>query len=228
MYPQAVAAISWPYDAGPWSGPAVRVGASWYNGPASWTPGSAPADALNPAGSGALRVVSDYWVTSDPLGIGHYAGGVAHVRFPRLLSSSADVIEVDVLPEQGLWPGDEWTPPWQGMITLGPYPIANSPVRTYASSGVELAGGVWRLTFRAPRSTSLNAGSVVIYAGFKVDEGSPVAFEVLRMHIADPVKGMTRLRQRQTLTGADSWPMRQRQHGGHTGSWSLRQRQSGV
>lgn len=40
--------------------------------------------------------------------------------------------------------------------------------------------------------------------------------------------GLTRLRQRQTLTGSDSWPLRQRQSGGHSGSWSLRQRQSGV
>lgn len=40
--------------------------------------------------------------------------------------------------------------------------------------------------------------------------------------------GMRRLRQRQTLTGADSWPLRQRQNGAHSGSWSLRQRQRGV
>lgn len=40
--------------------------------------------------------------------------------------------------------------------------------------------------------------------------------------------GLRRLRQRQTLPGADSWPLRQRQNGGHSGSWSLRQRQSGV
>lgn len=40
--------------------------------------------------------------------------------------------------------------------------------------------------------------------------------------------GLTRLRQRQTLTGSDSWPLRQRQNGGHTGSWPLRQRQQGV
>jgi hypothetical protein len=40
--------------------------------------------------------------------------------------------------------------------------------------------------------------------------------------------GLTRLRQRQTLTGSDSWPLRQRQNGGHSGSWPLRQRQTGV
>jgi len=40
--------------------------------------------------------------------------------------------------------------------------------------------------------------------------------------------GLTRLRQRQTLPGSDSWPLRQRQNGAHTGSWPLRQRQRGV
>lgn len=45
----------------------------------------------------------------------------------------------------------------------------------------------------------------------------------------DPVvKGMWRLRQRQSLVGTDSWPLRQRQNGGATGSWPLRQRQRGV
>jgi len=41
-------------------------------------------------------------------------------------------------------------------------------------------------------------------------------------------RGSWRLRQRQSLPGADSWPTRQRQHGGHTGSWPVRQRQTGV
>jgi len=41
-------------------------------------------------------------------------------------------------------------------------------------------------------------------------------------------QGTWRLRQRQSLPGADSWPTRQRQHGGHTGSWPVRQRQTGV
>lgn len=40
--------------------------------------------------------------------------------------------------------------------------------------------------------------------------------------------GLTRLRQRQTLPGSDSWPLRQRQNGAHTGSWPLRQLQRGV
>lgn len=42
------------------------------------------------------------------------------------------------------------------------------------------------------------------------------------------VSGQYRLRQRQTATGADSWPLRQRQNGAHSGSWPLRQRQTGV
>lgn len=87
---------------------------------------------------------------------------------------------------------------------------------------------MWRLTFRAPRSTGAYAGEVVIMPGYKLDEGTPMVFDILSCTIADPMLGLTRLRQRQTLPGADSWPMRQRQHGGHTGSWPLRQRQSGV
>lgn len=40
--------------------------------------------------------------------------------------------------------------------------------------------------------------------------------------------GLYRLRQRQTLPAADSWPLRQRHNGSHTGSWPLRQRQTGI
>lgn len=44
----------------------------------------------------------------------------------------------------------------------------------------------------------------------------------------DGQAGSWRTRQRQTLPGADSWPIRQLQAGGHSGSWSTRQRQKGV
>ena len=49
-----------------------------------------------------------------------------------------------------------------------------------------------------------------------------------RLVTPDPVTGVWRVRQRQSLAGADGWPVRQRQHGGASGSWPLRQRQSGL
>ncbi|MCR6647803.1 MAG: hypothetical protein NVV70_06545 [Cellulomonas sp.] len=47
-------------------------------------------------------------------------------------------------------------------------------------------------------------------------------------YLFEGAQGQWRVRQRQTLSGADSWPIRQRQAGGHSGSWTQRQRQTGV
>lgn len=75
---------------------------------------------------------------------------------------------------------------------------------------------------------------------FQVQVGWPSQFGVyLRMHLfhiqaefTPPIGpgpgGHYRLRQRQTLTAADSWPLRQRHNGSHSGSWPLRQRQTGI
>lgn len=118
--------------------------------------------------------------------------------------------------------GLAWTTRWTAEGG-GVFPASPDPVQLRGRTGRRLFVFAGDSAMR-DLYTSTNLNTWHAASGWEpTTEPPPIAWDG-----ADAPGGLWRLRQHQTLAGADGWPLRQRQNGGHSGSWPLRQHQSGV
>lgn len=217
MRPLVSAVEGWPV-VGAWSpwpgGDTIYAAGSWWTGPDTYAPSSAPAQALlNDSPSSFVRMYANDYDTMT-------RGNQATLTFPGPINTLATdrriFALVDVVDDGGYDPGPT---PWLQFMFTGAGSTAFPGSATHIGGTLwEVSGAVWS-TPPDPQTEVLmrvGFGRIIDVLGVWTPGDDP-----------EPTSaGLWPLRQRQSLIGPGSWPLRQRQNGAHSGSWALRQRQT--